>query len=381
MARLIDGEGQVRAELLSVATPAPFTFELLAVLSPVFAAFALVLIAACANVSNVMLARAFNRRREIGIRLSLGASRPRVVLQLFTEGLVIAAAAGAFGLALARVIVQGGTAIFFLTLPPSFAAIARVLPLDFDYRVFLFAMVVAGLTTLLFALVPALQGTRTSLTGALRNETSSGVSGSRLRSVLVVGQVTVSLLLIVIATTLARNSAALETTDPGFPTASLVSIKPRSSGPRLCCAGAGQAGRGPAHRGGRRHQPQPADQRRSDGAAAVATNRPIWCRPRTCSCRRSISRPSRCRLSPAGDFRPMKPGPKHRWQSSARSRRGCCGPDGNAIGQTVRIRIPAEVAPGAMTRRDMISDRAGRRRGTGRPGDWHRQEHGGRSAL
>ena len=354
MVRLIDGEGQVRAELLSVATPAPFTFELLAVLSPVFAAFALVLIAACANVSNVMLARAFNRRREIGIRLSLGASRPRVVLQLFTEGLVIAAAAGTLWLGLARVIVKGGTAIFFLTLPPSFAAIARVLPLDFDYRVFVFAMVVAGLTTLLFALVPAMQGTRTSLTGALRNETGTGASGSRLRSVLVVGQVTVSLLLIVIATTLARNSAALETTDPGFPTSSLVSIKQRSSGPRLYSQALERL---------------TADPRIA--AVAVTSHNPLT----GGAPRAPLRSPQTGYLVPTSyafvspEYFPTVQVPivAGRGFSPDEARTEApvaivsmvaartLWPGGNAIGQTVRIRIPADVAPGTIARRDLIS--------------------------
>ena len=88
---LTDRPAPVAAELLPQATPAPLTLELIGVLSPVFAAFAVVLLAACANVSNVMLARATARRTEIAMRLSLGASRGRVVRQLLTEGLLIAA--------------------------------------------------------------------------------------------------------------------------------------------------------------------------------------------------------------------------------------------------------------------------------------------------
>jgi putative ABC transport system permease protein len=98
MARLSEREGTVRAEVLPQATPAPLTAGLMARISPKIAAFVLVLIAACANVSNVMLARANMRQREIGIRLALGASRWRVVRQLCIEGLLIAAIAGATAL-------------------------------------------------------------------------------------------------------------------------------------------------------------------------------------------------------------------------------------------------------------------------------------------
>ncbi len=230
---LTDRPAPVAAELLPQATPAPLTLELIGVLSPVFAAFAVVLLAACANVSNVMLARATARRTEIAMRLSLGASRSRVVRQLLTEGLLIAVMAGVAALALASLVVRTGLHIFFLTLPPSAAAITRVVPLDVDYRVFAFTLTVSALTTILFALVPALQATSGNLTVALRGETVAGLRASTLRNVLVVGQVTASLVLIVLATTLVRNAMALKDTDVGFDASSLVSIRQRSTGERL----------------------------------------------------------------------------------------------------------------------------------------------------
>ena len=230
MARLADRTGTVRAEVLLQATPAPLTAGLIARLSPVLAAFALILVAACANVSNVMLARANARQREIGVRLALGAGRWRVVRQLLMEGLLIAAVSGLAALAIASLVLRAGLAIFFMTIPPSFAAVARVLPLDLDYRVFLFTLIVAALATVLFALLPALHGTRLTLTSALRGELISGARGSRLRSVLVVSQVTVSLVLIIVAATLVRNGSVAQRTDVGFDTHPLASVRPGGSG-------------------------------------------------------------------------------------------------------------------------------------------------------
>jgi predicted permease len=233
MERLADRTGIVRAEILPQATPAPLTAELLARLSPVFAAFVLVLVAACANVSNVMLARASARQREIGIRLSLGAARWRIVRQLLTEGLLISALAGVAALGVANLVLRTGLAVFFLTLPTSFAAVARVLPLDLDRRVFLFTLIASAVATVMFALLPALQATRLTLTDALRGESSSGVRGSRLRSLLVVSQVAVSLVLIIVATTLVRNGSALKGTEIGFDTSAIVSITQQSQGENL----------------------------------------------------------------------------------------------------------------------------------------------------
>jgi predicted permease len=226
MPRITEEAGTVRAVLYPQATPAPLTGELLAVLSPVFAAFVLVLVAACANVSNVMLARANARHREIGIRLSLGAGRWRVVRQLVIEGLMIAALSALAAIGVASLVLRAGLAIFFLTLPPSFAAVARVLPLEIDHRVFLFTAIVAALTTIVFAVLPALQATRLTLMTALRGELSTGARGARLRNALVISQVAVSLILIIVAATLVRNGSALKQTEAGFDTERLVSVRP-----------------------------------------------------------------------------------------------------------------------------------------------------------
>jgi predicted permease len=217
-----------RAFLTEQSKPIPLSIDLLAVLSPVFAAFALVLVTACANVSNVMLSRAISRQREIAVRLSLGASRARVVRQLLTEGLVIAVIAGAVALGAAAWALRAATTVLFSTLPPALAAMVRVEPLTFDRRVFLFALAAAAATTLLFALLPALQASRLALTDALRGQRTGTLRSSRLRSALVVGQVAVSLVLVVSALTLARNGASIGSLPLGFETRGVISINVRN---------------------------------------------------------------------------------------------------------------------------------------------------------
>ena len=228
----------VRASVLLLATPAPFSLELIALLAPVFVAFGLVLAAACANVSNVMLARANARHREIGVRLSLGASRGRLVQLLLTEGLVIATLAAMAGLALAALVLKAGLAVFVAMMPPSVAALIRIVPLDFDYRVLLFATGSAAATTLMFALLPALQATGGTLTHALRGEAGASVRTSTLRNVLVAAQVTVSLVILIAAATFVRNGRHLTAIDLGLQTEGVVSVNDHTRGPSLIGAAA-----------------------------------------------------------------------------------------------------------------------------------------------
>ena len=220
-------ERQAWAEVRRQDKPTVLSLSLLTLLSPVFAAFALVLLAGCANVSSVMLARAVARQREIAVRLSLGASRGRIVRQLLTEGLVIAVLAALVSLALTAVGLRAAVAIFFGTLPPALAAILRTAPLAVDHRVFLFTLAAGAASTLAFALVPALQASRPVLTGALGAHGGGGRKGARLRGALVAGQVATSLLLVVPALTLARNGAAMRGTDVGFDAADVLSINVR----------------------------------------------------------------------------------------------------------------------------------------------------------
>ncbi len=227
VAAAVPGEDAVRVELRRQDSPQPLTVQTAALLAPVFVAFGLVLLTACANVSNVMLARAIGRHREIAVRLSLGASRGRIVRQLLTEGLVIAFISGAAGLVVAPLALRAALALFFRTLPPSVGALLRIGPIGLDHRVYAFALAVAALMTLMFALMPALQASKPALTDGLRGQGGDVRKGARLRAALVVAQVTVSLVLVIAALTLAHNGAALASTDLGYDTHGVLSINVR----------------------------------------------------------------------------------------------------------------------------------------------------------
>ena len=230
MAHAVGRMDDVRADVSRRASPNPLSVQLLAVLMPVFAAFGLVLVAACANVSNVMLARAVARQREIAVRLSLGASRGRLVRQLLTEGLIIGGLAGVAALFATAWLLRGGMAAFANTLPPSVAVLLRLAPMSVDYRVFIFCAAVAALAPLLFALLPALQASRVTLMDVLRGQGAGALSGSRLRSALVGGQVAIGTVLVIVAVTLARNGAAIGDIDLGYDTGGVVSINVRGEG-------------------------------------------------------------------------------------------------------------------------------------------------------
>jgi hypothetical protein len=176
----------LRADLASRATAAPLSPMLIAFFSPVLLALGLVLATCCANVANMLLARGLSRQKEIGIRLSVGAGRGRLVRQLLTEALTIAMLAGVVGLLLAKAALDGGQRLFFATAAPELAKLVRLHSLDLDYRVLLFALTVAALAAVSAALLPALQATRPNLVSALRGEFGARFRASRLRDSMVV---------------------------------------------------------------------------------------------------------------------------------------------------------------------------------------------------
>jgi predicted permease len=216
-------ERALHAQLTSRATAVPLDVRVLAVFSPLVVVFGLVLLICCANVTNMMLARALARQREIGVRLSLGAARGRLIRQLLSENLLLALLAGLTGLLVSNLGLRAAGRLLVSTMPQSYAGLIALEPLTTDRRVLLFLVLAAAAATVVSGLAPALQATRISLVGALRGEFSARVRSTRLRAALVVSQVGVCLLLLVLTGVLLRNSAALQKLDVGYDTHSVVS--------------------------------------------------------------------------------------------------------------------------------------------------------------
>ena len=177
------------------------------------AAVGVVLLIACANVAGMLLARGAARRREFAVRAALGASRVRIVTQLLSEGLVLAAAGGVAGVLIAMWATRALAGLGPTNVLP--------VPVSFDYTidrtVLVFALAASVGTALVFGLGPALSSSKLELVPAIKDTAEgTGRRGSRAREILVVGQVALSLLLLVTTTLLARGLLAARTTDVGF---------------------------------------------------------------------------------------------------------------------------------------------------------------------
>jgi predicted permease len=177
----------------------------------VLGAVTFLLLIACANVANLQLARASARRREIALRMALGAAGGRIVRQLLTEGLLLALAGGAAGLLLAAWGTRLLTAFTPAGLLPRFAEV------NVDWRVTAFTLVASVATGLLFGTAPAWQARKVDVNASLKENTSKGSAArGRLRGALVVAEVALSLVLLIGAGLLIRTFANLLNVTPGF---------------------------------------------------------------------------------------------------------------------------------------------------------------------
>ncbi|MBX3280240.1 MAG: ABC transporter permease [Acidobacteria bacterium] len=178
----------------------------------------LVLLIACANVANMLLARATARRKEIAVRLALGAGRGRLIRQLLTESILLALLGGAAGLVLAL----WGADLLMAFKPPVPVPLEINLPLD--WRVLGFLSGLSLLTGIVFGLVPALAASRPEVVGALKYESGGGGNRGRLRGALVVAQVAVSALLLICAGLFLRSLQNASAIDPGFDAENLLAL-------------------------------------------------------------------------------------------------------------------------------------------------------------
>src|SRR5688572_28431 len=182
---------------------------------------AAVLLIACANIASLLLAKATARRRELAVRLAIGASRARLVRQLLTESVLLSVVGGIVGLGLAWALVQA-----FQASPPPAGALPVAIDLAIDWRVLVFSIVLSLIAGLLFGVAPALKASRPGLVPALKGASSDGNDGGRrydLQKVLVVAEVALAVLLLIPAGLFVRSLQAAHALDPGFDAEKLVS--------------------------------------------------------------------------------------------------------------------------------------------------------------
>jgi predicted permease len=194
------------------------------VFAPLFFAFGLILLIGCANVANLLLARGLARQREIGIQLSLGATRGRIVRQLLTENLLLSLVAAAAGFAISRVVLDAVIDAVMTSMPPDIGDVRLLVP-DADWRVLLFLLLGAGVSTLFFGLAPALQATRIEPIRTLRGEVVRDGRPGRARNFLIGLQVSASALLLICAAVFLRGALSAAAFNSGVRTSDTVVVQ------------------------------------------------------------------------------------------------------------------------------------------------------------
>jgi putative ABC transport system permease protein len=197
------------------------------------AAVSFVLLIACANVANLLLVRATSRRREIAIRAAIGAGRGRIIRQLLTESVLLSIAGGLLGLVLGVIAVRGLLAINPGNIPRIGEDGSAV---TLDWRVLAFTAVVSLGTGILFGLIPAFQAARTDLSSTLKESsgrTGTGFRQNKARSILVISEMTLAIVLLIGAALLIRTFLALRTVNPGFDPHNVLTLQMSLTGPRF----------------------------------------------------------------------------------------------------------------------------------------------------
>ena len=202
----------------------PQPLEAVPVVAPLFFAFGLILLIGCANVANLLLARAVARQREIGIRLSLGATRRRIVRQLLTESLVLALVAAVAGFAISRLALDAIISAVTTSWAADLGDLRLAVP-EADWRVLLFLILGAAVSTIFFGLAPALQATRLEPIRTIRGEVVRDARPGRARNFLIGLQVSASALLLICAAVFLRSALAAAMFDSGMRTSDTVVVQ------------------------------------------------------------------------------------------------------------------------------------------------------------